>query len=321
MVSATAGTVPASAPSEPAIAAAQPDVSPTAQWEWLNARLISLQLPGGATPAAPKPVEVPALPPLVPTVVSRWAVQFVAGPGLTYRHLGSSPLSYTTLTTLAPAPTSPATSSGNIRPVVVSTTTTSSSGLERPALGYGAQLSVRRTLTPHWTLSAGLGYAEYATQLALRQVNASQITRSNYDFAFLDSLSRTDGTTIRQRDTYRFLTVPLRAGYAWTTGPRWQVGLLGGIDAAIYLGGTTTEGSACACQPQAWRASGSPYRSLSLAASLGAEVRYRLAGPWQLLAQPTASYLLTPLAKPVSGYSIRHLFGATALLGVSYDLP
>jgi hypothetical protein len=99
------------------------------------------------------------------------------------------------------------------------------------------------------------------------------------------------------------------------------VGLLGGFDAAIYLGGTSTEGSPCACQTQTWGASGSPYRSLSLAASLGAEVHYRLAGPWQLLAQPTASYLLTPLAKPVSGYSIRHLFGATALLGVSYDLP
>ncbi|MBF9144242.1 outer membrane beta-barrel protein [Hymenobacter properus] len=323
LASGAAGTVPAPGTSEAATAAAESHSNQTARWDWLNARLISLQLPAGAAPAAPMPtpVAVPALPPMVPTVVSRWAVQLVAGPGLTYRHLGTVAPSYTTNTaTVATSVTSsPFTNANPGRNLT--TTSTSAASLERPALGYGAQLSVRRTLTPHWTLSGGLGYAEYATQLAIRQVNAAQITRANYDFAFIDSLSRTSGTTIRQRDTYRFLTVPLRVGYAWTAGPRWQVGLLGGFDAAIYLGGTSTEGSPCACQPKTWSASGSPYRSLSLAANLGAEVRYRLAGPWQLLAQPTASYLLTPLAKPVSGYSIRHLFGATALLGVSYDLP
>jgi hypothetical protein len=291
-----------------------------AEWDWLSARLVGLQIPEAAAPAAPRPVAVAALARPVPAVVSRWAVQLVAGPGVTYRHLGTSSLFYPAATLATPSPGTSINSSGS---VVRSFTTASASAaeLERPALGYGAQLSIRRSLTPHWTLSGGLGYAEYATGLALRQVNASQITRASYDFAFIDSLSRTNGTTIRQRDTYRFLTVPLRAGYAWTTGRRWQVGLLGGFEAAIYLGGTSTEGSACACQPQTWSSTGSPYRSLSLAASLGAEVRYRLAGPWQLLAQPTASYLLTPLAKPVSGYSIRHLFGATALLGVSYDLP
>lgn len=299
-----------------------PDAAEAVRWDWLALRTALLQLPAGAALGTPRAVEVPPLPPVAPTVVSRWAVQLVAGPGLTYRHLGtsSSMYAYSTNSVATPAATAPM-FSGSIPNRNLATTNTSVASLERPALGYGAQLSLRRTLTPRWTVSAGLGYAEYATSLDLRQVSAAQITRASYDFAFLDSLSRASGTTIRQRDTYRFLTVPLRAGYAWNTGARWQVGLLGGVDATIYLGGTTTEGSACACQPQTWSASNSPYRSLSLAASLGAEVRYRLAGPWQLLAQPTASYLLTPLAKPVSGYAIRHLLGGTALLGVSYDLP
>ncbi|MDO7848059.1 hypothetical protein Q5H92_16965 [Hymenobacter sp. M29] len=320
-------TAPVSAQSLVAVqpGAARPDVAQPGGWDWLALRVAGLQLPAAlAPPTAPQPVAVASLPSVVPAVVARWAVQLVAGPGLTYRHLGTaSGLSYSATNSLSTPSAAPVFSAANpIRIPTTNTTTTSSvAELERPALGYGAQLSIRRTLTPHWTVSSGLGYAEYATALALRQVSAAQITRANYNFNFLDSLSRTSGTTIRQRDTYRFLTVPVRAGYVWTTGPRWQVGLLGGVDAAIYLGGTSTEGSACGCQPQTWGASGSPYRSLSLAASLGAEVRYRLAGPWQLLAQPTASYMLTPLAKPVSGYSSRHLLGGTALLGVSYDLP
>jgi hypothetical protein len=318
-------TLPPAGPPEPGLAVAAPDATQpgAAQpgaWDWLALRVPGLQLPAGATLPAPQPVEATPLPPVVPTVLARWAVQLVAGPGLTYRHLGSSPLSYTTTSVATPTTSSPIFSGAN--PNRIQTISPRSvAELERPALGYSAQLSIRHALTPHWTVSGGLGYAEYATSLALRQVSAAQITRTTYDFAFLDSLSRSSGTTIRQRDTYRFLTVPLRAGYVWNPGRRWQVGLLGGVEAAIYLGGTTTEGSDCACQPRTWGASGSPYRPLSLGASLGAEVRYRLAGPWQLLAQPTASYLLTPLAKPVSGYSIRHPFGATAMLGVSYELP
>ncbi|MDO7853773.1 outer membrane beta-barrel protein [Hymenobacter convexus] len=316
-----AGTRPAAVIPAPSLAEAPSDAAQSGAWDGLALRVAGLQVPAGAALRTPQPVEVAPLPPLLPAVVSRWAVQLVAGPGLTYRHLGTaSGLSYTTNSLATPVTAAPVFSNGNINRVQT-TSTSSAASLERPALGYAAQLSIRRTLTPHWTVSAGLGYAEYATALALRQVSAAQITRASYDFAFLDSLSRASGTTIRQRDTYRFLTVPLRAGYVWTTGPRWQVGLLGGFDAAIYLGGTSTEGSACACQPQTWGASGSPYRSLSLAASLGAEVRYRLAGPWQLLVQPTASYMLSPLAKPTSGYSIRHLLGGTALLGMSYDLP
>jgi hypothetical protein len=170
-------------------------------------------------------------------------------------------------------------------------------------------------------VSAGVGYTEYATRLAVRLVPNSSLAPSNM---IPDSSNRSAPgarTSIYQRDTYRFLTVPLRASYTWTTGTRWRVGLLGGADAAIYLGGTSTEGSPCACQTQTWGASGSPYRKVSLGLSVGAEVRYRMGERWEVLAQPVGTYLLMPLARPGINYPARYLFGGSALLGVSYDLP
>ena len=249
--------------------------------------------------AAPQPVAVGLSPRPVP-FASRWAVQVVAGPALTYRYLDTS--------AGAAAPTSP--------PFVYTPGFTPVATLERPALGSAAQVTVRRTLNGHWSLSAGLGYAEYASALALQQVHAAAIrTVTNGS----DSAAT---TSIHGRDTYRFATVPVRVGYGWTLSGRWRVGLLAGAEAAMYVGGSSTEGSPCACQSQAWGFSGSPYRRLSVGASLGAEVRYRLGaeGRWELLAQPTATYLLSPLANYTPYYQ-RHLFGSAALLGVSFNLP
>ena len=101
------------------------------------------------------------------------------------------------------------------------------------------------------------------------------------------------------------------------------VALLAGAEAAVYVGGSSTEGSPCACQSQTWSFGTNPYRRLSVGASLGAEVRYRLGegGNWELLAQPTATYLLSPLAPATSAYYQRHLFGGAVLLGVAFNLP
>ena len=234
--------------------------------------------------AAPQPVAVGLSPRPVP-FASRWAVQVVAGPALTYRYLDTS--------AGAAAPTSP--------PFVYTPGFTPVATLERPALGSAAQVTVRRTLNGHWSLSAGLGYAEYASALALQQVHAAAIrTVTNGS----DSAAT---TSIHGRDTYRFATVPVRVGYGWTLSGRWRVGLLAGAEAAVYVGGNSTEGSA--------------YRRVSLGASLGAEARYRLGGGrWELLAQPTATYLLSPLANYTPYYQ-RHLFGGAALLGVAFNLP
>jgi hypothetical protein len=259
----------------------------------LLARLVALQPVTWPAPAAPQPVEIPdRLRPFVKT----WAIQVLAGPALTYRRLANEPLQ----ALAAPLPS------------YTKVAATNTAGLERPALGSGAQINVRRTLTTHWNLSLGLGYTEYASRLALQQVRATALT----NFIPLPDSST---TSIHRRDTYRFLTLPVRVGYDWALTPRWRMGMLAGADAALYLGGTTTDGSACACQTQTWGPTDSPYRRVSIGASLGAVVGYRLNGRWELLAQPTATYLLTPLARSAT-YTERHLFGGTALLGVSYDL-
>ncbi|ALW85683.1 hypothetical protein AUC43_11645 [Hymenobacter sedentarius] len=270
-------------------------------------RLVELQLAAWPQPAAPQPVAVEQLLPPVP-VLARWSVQATAGPAFTYRYLRGAPAA-------GNATGGPYVSAvpGASYPVASPNTVAE---LERPALGGGAQVSVRRTLSEHWSLSAGLGYAEYATRLTLQQVHATYTVKAGS--AGPDS---SNTTSLHRRDAYRFATVPVRVGYTWAPAGRWRVGVLAGADAAIYLGGSSTEGSSCACQTQTWGLTGSPYRRVSLGASLGAEVRYRLTGRWELLAQPTATYLLTPLARQATAFYPRHLFGGTALLGVSYDLP
>lgn len=268
----------------------------------LQARAVSLQL--AAAPALAQPQEVAVAPNAPPAaLLPRWAVQVLAGPALTYRQLSGAPA----LNATAPIAL-PITAGVQYRPVMASV-----AELERPALGGGAQILVRCALNARWSLSAGLGYAEYATRLALQQVRSTSAVR----FAGQDSTT----TSIHRRDTYRFVTLPLRVGYAKPLSPRWSVGLLAGADVAFYVGGSSTEGSACACQSQTWGLTGSPYRRVSVGASLGAEVRYRLNGRWELLAQPTATYMLNPLAQSTSPYYRRQLLGGTALLGAAYTLP
>ena len=241
---------------------------------------------------------------MAPATSPRWSVQVLAGPALTYRYLGPA----TSLSTSA----TPSAATPGIYSVA---------GLERPALGYGGQLSVRRVLNRRWAVSAGLGYAEYATRLAIQRVGALP-TASFLSVAGSGSArSNNASATIHRRDTYRFLAVPLRVSYSLARGTRWHMGLVGGVELAAYLGGTSTEGTACACQTQTWGATGSPYRRLSLGANLGAELRYHLTDRLELLAQPTATYFLNSLPKPANSYSQRYLLGGTALLGISYDFP
>ncbi|WBO85479.1 porin family protein [Hymenobacter yonginensis] len=87
--------------------------------------------------AAELPVVQPVtVAPPVPRPASRWAVEVLAGPTISYRQLGA-------------------------------TDSASLSALERPALTFTGQLQVRYTLAPRLSVSAGLGYATYGTRLNL----------------------------------------------------------------------------------------------------------------------------------------------------------
>ncbi|AII50587.1 hypothetical protein N008_01135 [Hymenobacter sp. APR13] len=87
--------------------------------------------------AAELPVVQPVtMAPQVPRPASRWAVEVLAGPAISYRQLGA-------------------------------TDSTSLSALERPALTFAGQMQVRYALTPRLSMSAGLGHTTYGTRLNL----------------------------------------------------------------------------------------------------------------------------------------------------------
>ena len=280
----------------------------------LNLRRIGLQLGQWPAPAV-QPV-ADTIPRTLLPVAPRWAVQVVLGPSLTFRQLTSpANLSY------AGSAIVPHTG-GNFD----ANASTNVATLERPALGQSLQVQLHCTLNGRWAVAAGLGYREYATALAIRLHAYPRAIVANMPTAIPPVLSDSTVTgTVHRRDTYRFLTVPVQFSYALGARPgRLRPALLLGAELGVYLGGTTSEGSACNCVARTWTPTGSPYRPLSLSLSLGADLRYRLGplgrGPWELLAQPTAVYGLTSLARAGSGYYERRPYALGLLLGVSYDL-
>ena len=234
----------------------------------------------------------------LPKVLARhWALLVLAGPALTHRRLGGSTLDQV----LAPSSTLGLPS----RNTKDSALTRQLAQRERQSTGFGVQVQVSRVLDGRWTISAGLGYQQYAS--------TAEITQT-----FPNRLMPTSTSTLTHRDTYRFLTVPVQVHYALgQAGKRLRYGLVAGAEAAIYLSGRNLQPNGTI---KDWNTSSSPYRSLSLALSTGLDVRYRLAPRLEMVAQPTATYFLNPLARPATGLPPRYLWGGSALLGLSYHL-
>ena len=239
-----------------------------------------------ATPEAPR--LSPALAP------RRWALEVLAGPALTYR---TSAPGLNDIT----APNSVAIGTNASRFQASAQLTE-----ERPTLGSGAQVLMRRTLNGRWGLSAGLGYQDYATDATYSVQSAATIGTNLPGPASPRSFT----TVYTRHDSYRFLTVPVRLAYALgRPSDRLHYGLLAGAEAALYLNSSTGRAD-----------DGNAYRSLSVAVSGGLDLRYRLVPRWEVLAQPSATYFLNSITRPVSGYIPRQPFGVGALLGLCYGL-
>ncbi|UOQ99485.1 hypothetical protein MUN81_08335 [Hymenobacter sp. 5317J-9] len=241
--------------------------------------------------------------------VRRWAVQAVGGPAYTYRQLTST-------SSLATSFNSAPSTINTVR--TLDATGTVREQQEQAGTGLALALQVRRVLSGRWSLSAGLGYQEFALQRTYDVVTA--VTSAIPPVVV--SNPRPPITTYlfsqrSYRDTYRFLTVPVRLSYTLGIGKKLSYGLSGGADVAFYLGGNSAGADAAR---HAWGpGADSPNRALNLSLSGGVDLRYRVASRLELLAQPSATYFLNSLSKPVSGLTPRHLLGAGVLLGVSYD--
>ncbi|MBD2720541.1 hypothetical protein [Hymenobacter armeniacus] len=248
------------------------------------------------------------LPRLPAVPVRRWAVQVVGGPAYTYRHLSqSNDLAYNAPSSPTPNTIRSFDTAGSVR-----------EQQEQAGTGLALALQVRRVLSGRWSLSAGLGYQEYALQRTYDEVKA--ITSSIPPVVVSNPRPPVTTYVFTQstyRDTYRFLTVPVRLSYVLGATKKLSYAFSGGADAAFYLGGNSAGSDAAR---HAWGpGADGPNRALNLSLSGGLDVRYRVAPRLELLAQPSATYFLNSLAKPVSGLTPRHLLGAGVLLGVSYD--
>lgn len=259
---------------------------------------VALQLsavPGPFVRAQPDSAYLPKL------LVRRWALLVLAGPALTHRSLGSSNLNQATAASPGIGPSSPIMSPDS--------TTHQLAQQERQSTGFGVQVQASRVLNGRWTISAGLGYQEYTSTVEVTETIANR---------FMPAATATATSTVTHRDSYKFLTVPVQAHYVLgQAGKRLRYGVVAGAEAAIYLGGSNLQLTGGI---KNWNASNSPYRSLNLALTTGLDVRYRLAPRLEVVAQPTVTYFLNPLVRPVSGLPPRYLWGGSALLGLSYHL-
>ncbi|MBF9224109.1 outer membrane beta-barrel protein [Hymenobacter ruricola] len=260
-------------------------------------------LPTGVMAGRPARLPADTLPAAKAAGPRRWAVQLLGGPAYTYRHL------------TAAAPDGPGPVPNTLD---ANAAGTARERAEEARTGFALALQVRRVLNGRWSLSTGLGYQQYAMQRTYDVLTATRRSpgpvvsappQPAFDYIY---------TPVSSRDTYRFLTVPVRLSYALgRAGGKLRYGLLGGADAALYLGGRSAGADVA---QHAWNTVDSgPNRTLNLSVSGGLDLRYRLASRLELLAQPSATYFLNSLSKPASGLTPRHLVGAGVVLGVSYD--
>jgi hypothetical protein len=272
----------------------------------LAGRAVPLQLTDSPLPT---PLSgVPVLPPAPqPPLPGRWSLAVLAGPGLSYRQLQND-----------------------------SASTNELARLERPALGYAVQAELGYALTPRLRVVTGLGYAEYATRLEA-VVNKARIrTDSIWQVQIFDNGTRRDTlrfltrrdtllgyerVPLRQRDTYRYLTLPVQARFSLGQYGRWSYEVLGGAALGLYLGGRTTEGSgACNCEQTSWRpGQKSPFRVTSVLLTAGAAAEYQLRPGWHLLLQPVLHYSLSPITE--SPRPLRRPAALFVQTGLRFDLP
>lgn len=183
---------------------------------------------------------------------------------------------------------------------LANTTSSTNAGSNRPALSYAVQWQGGLQLNQRWSIETGVNYLQgnsifegtngfnvytnsYVNNLEAA-VNLSNNLTKQYDFvgAVADkSQIQSFATNQNISNSYQYLQVPVQAGFAVVKPKRkLSLWLLGGLINNIFLRNSFDSG-----QERTVSVSGpdNPYKTLSLSASTGMRVQYKMNKRWTTL--------------------------------------
>lgn len=183
---------------------------------------------------------------------------------------------------------------------LANTTNSTNAGTNRSALSYAVQWQGGMQLNQRWSLETGVNYLQgnsvfegtngfnvytnsYVNNLEAA-VNLSNNLTKQYDFvgtASDKSQIQSFATNQNISNSYQYLQVPVQAGFALVKPKRkLSLWLLGGLINNIFLRNSFESG-----QERTVSVSGAdnPYKTLSLSASTGMRVQYKMSKRWTTL--------------------------------------
>ncbi len=177
----------------------------------------------------------------------------------------------------------------------------------KAGLSYAVQMQTGMKLSKHWVLETGLSYLQgnstfvsdgyvldASTNQSANVLEGALLANSsaNKDYAFSPSFSQDMNTAAiyidldqKTNNDYRFMQVPVQAGYVINPAGKVSYTLLGGTVANVFLRNEIESGSGNSFVNTA---DDGLYRSLSWSAATGVRLNYRLSDHWS--ANLTGSY-------------------------------
>ncbi len=183
------------------------------------------------------------------------------------------------------------------------------SNSSKAGLSYAVQMQTGMKLSKHWTVETGLSYLQgnstfesdgYVLDASTnRSANvlegallAGAGASANREYAFSPSLSQDMNTAAvyidldqKTGNNYRFVQVPVQAGYVLNPDGKVNYTILGGTVANVFLQNEIESGAGSSFINTA---NDGIYRSLSWSAATGVRLNYRLSDHWS--ANLTGSY-------------------------------
>jgi len=198
-------------------------------------------------------------------------------------------------------------------------------------LNYNVNLNMGMRLTERLTLESGVQYS-----IAQTQTNTNLVIENRF---FSDKVALTSEAAslnavtnivdqqeiieynendISLNNTFRFTSVPLRAGYI-VLDKKFNLRVNAGMLTNFYLGNSLEESSGNVASMDIKPGSNSPYRQVSFAGMAGVTMGYRLNNWMNLSIEPNYSHYITPLTKESSNFEFAPS-GVGIMAGLQFDI-